>query len=149
MRDNEIGTMVCQKTKLMNRLTGTCNQITQILNRHLMEDLSLSLAKYEVLVAIDDSENGEITMSNLSRELNVSNANMTGMTSRLQADGYLQKKSLPTDRRIFSVVLTDEGEDILEKAKVKYSSIVRDLLAKIDDQQAADFSNFLAKIVGN
>jgi Mn-dependent DtxR family transcriptional regulator len=32
-------------------------------------------------------------MSNLSRELFVSNANMTGMTARLKADGLLIKKA--------------------------------------------------------
>ncbi len=100
-------------------------------------------------MAIDDAENGEITMSNLSRELNVSNANMTGMTSRLQADGYLEKKSLPSDRRIFSVALSDEGASILEKGKVKYSTTVRSILAKIDDQQVDDMSDFLSKIIKN
>jgi len=77
----------------MNRIIGNSSKLMQELNHRMKHELSLSLAKYEVLLVINRAENGEITMSNLSRELLVSNANMTGMTSRLLVDGLVDKKS--------------------------------------------------------
>lgn len=143
MQNGEAEMGNCPKTKLMTRMIGTCNQITQDLTRRMMEELSLSLAKYEVLAAVNGADNGEITMSNLSRELNVSNANMTGMTSRLQSDGFLEKRSLPTDRRIYSVALTDAGREILEKAKIKYDLWVKELMSKLEEDAVQDINAFL------
>lgn len=136
----------CQKTRLMNRIIGNSSRLTQELNRRMKHELSLSLAKYEVLMAIQRAENGEITMSNLSRELLVSNANMTGMTSRLQNDGLVEKNSLPTDRRIYSVALTEEGLGRLEKAVVKHGIWIRELMACVDNDEVNFMNNFLDKM---
>lgn len=136
----------CQKTRLMNRIIGNSSRLTQELNRRMKHELSLSLAKYEVLVAIQRAENGEITMSNLSRELLVSNANMTGMTSRLQVDGLVEKKSLPSDRRIYSVALTEEGIGRLEKAVEKHGIWIRELMACVDSDEVNFMNNFLDKM---
>ena len=146
MQNGEVEVGGCPKAELMTRMIGTCNQITQDLTRRMMDELSLSLAKYEVLLAVNSADNGEITMSNLSRELNVSNANMTGMTSRLQSDGFLEKRSLPTDRRIYSVALTEAGRDILEKAKVKYDLWIGELMAKFEEDTVQDFNGLLDKL---
>lgn len=58
----------------------------------MKQELSLTPAKYEVLIAIKLSGNSEITMSDLSRQLSVSSANMTGMTKRLNKEGLIDKK---------------------------------------------------------
>ena len=66
----------------MKRIIGNSNFLVQELNRRMKQELSLTPANYEVLMAIKLSGNSEITMSDLSRKLSVSNANMTGMTKR-------------------------------------------------------------------
>lgn len=132
--------------RLMNRMICSSSRLTQEIDRRMKSEFSLSLAKYEVLIAIDSSEGGEITMSNLSRELLVSNANMTGMTTRLQADGLVEKKSMPSDRRIYSVELTDEGKTKLLQAVEKHNVWIKELMACVDSNEA-DFMNvFLDKI---
>ncbi len=118
----------CQKTRLLSRLLGNYSRLSQELNSKMSKELSLSIAKYEVMLAIDRSPSGEITMSNLSRELMVSNANMTGMTTRLLSDGYVEKKTLPTDRRIYNVALTDKGRGKLKTAHEKHCIWTRALM---------------------
>lgn len=76
----------------MKRIIGNSNFLVQELNRRMKQELSLTPAKYEVLMAIKLSGNSEITMSDLSRKLSVSNANMTGMTKRLNKEGLIDKK---------------------------------------------------------
>ncbi len=136
----------CRKTKLMTRMIGNSSRLSLELNRRMKQELSLSLAKYEVLVAIDRAEGGEITMSDLSRELFVSNANMTGMTTRLQKDGLVEKRSRPTDRRIYSVVLTERGAKKLEEASVKHSLWIRELFSSIDADEVESVNSFLDKV---
>ena len=135
-----------QKTRLMSCLISKCNQITQELNRRMMDSFSLSFAKYEVLVAVDSAEGGEITMSNLSRELLVSNANMTGMISRLQSDELVEKKITPSDRRIYSVELTLEGREVLEKAKSRHCQWIEEMTANIGNDDLGEMNDFLSKI---
>jgi|APSaa5957512493_1039668.scaffolds.fasta_scaffold35156_2 DNA-binding MarR family transcriptional regulator len=146
MNEKKLDSGSCQKTRLMNRIIGNSSRLMQELNRRMKQELSLSLAKYEVLIAIDRAENGEITMSNLSRELLVSNANMTGMTSRLQVDGLVSKRSLPTDRRIYSVALTEEGKSRLEVAAEKHGVWIRELMACVDSDEVSFMNTFLDKM---
>lgn len=146
MNDSKIDKGSCNKTRLMNRLIGNSSRFTQELNRRMQSELSLSLAKYEVLLVIGRAPDGEITMSNLSRELLVSNANMTGMSTRLQADGLVDKKTLPSDRRIFSVALTEKGKKILEKADEKHGIWIRELLSSVETDEINFMNNFLDKM---
>ncbi|MCP5381154.1 MAG: MarR family transcriptional regulator [Kordiimonadaceae bacterium] len=136
----------CQKTKLMSRMIGNSFRLTQELDRRMKHAFSLSLAQYEVLLAIDCAEGGQITMSNLSRKLNVSNANMTGMTSRLQTSGLLEKKSLPTDRRIYSVALTDEGKSRLSDAVEKHNIWIKELMSFAEGEEVELMNSFLEKM---
>ncbi|MEZ5759418.1 MAG: MarR family transcriptional regulator [Emcibacteraceae bacterium] len=136
----------CQKTKLMSRMIGNSYRLTQELDRRMKQAFSMSLAQYEVLLAIDCTEGGQITMSNLSRTLNVSNANMTGMTARLQASGLLKKKSLPTDRRIYSVALTEEGKSRLSEAIEKYNIWINELMSFADGEEVDLMNSFLEKM---
>lgn len=146
MEDKVVDSGTCQKTRLMNRMIGNSSRLMQELNRRMKQEFSLSLAKYEVLVAIDRSEGGEITMSNLSRELLVSNANMTGMTTRLQSDGLVNKQSQPTDRRIYSVALTSDGNDRLKVAMEKHGIWIRELMACVDGEEVSFMNSFLDKM---
>ena len=112
----------------MKRIIGNSNFLVQELNRRMKQELSLTPANYEVLMAIKLSGNSEITMSDLSRKLSVSNANMTGMTTRLFKEGLIDKKTQPSDRRIHSVALTDEGREKLIKANEKHNLWSKELM---------------------
>lgn len=136
----------CDTTMLLNRMINNCNRITQELNRLMKQELSLTLAKYEVLLAIKKSDGGNITMSNLSRELSVSNANMTGMTSRLLKDGLIEKKAFPRDRRIFSVKLSDKGNNTLEQAMEKQGRWIKEVFQNIDVEEVSLANSFLDKL---
>lgn len=132
---------------LMNRMLGICSRIAQILNRRMKQELSLTLAKYEVLLAVSLSEDSEITMGNLSRELSVSNANITGMIARLRKERLVRKKALPSDRRVYSVSLTDEGREMLEKAVEKRELWISELMANIKNDDITFMNTVFDKIV--
>ena len=134
-----------QKIVLMNRMILNSSRITQELNRRLKQELHLSIAKFEALIAIENATNNVITMSNLSKELQVSNANITGLTTRLQSDGLIQKQSLASDRRIYSVILTEKGQLKLEKAVEKHSSWMKELMACVENDEVDLMNDFLDK----
>jgi len=135
-----------KQLKLWVRMLSSSTRVVQILNKRMKKYTPLTLAKFDVLVAIDRSPGSVITMSELSRMLLVSNANTTGMVSRLMKDGLVEKWALPTDRRVYSVAMTSEGRKILKHAIAIHKTWVDELLGSIDEDKLDDlidlFSNF-------
>lgn len=138
--------------KLWVRMLASSTRVSQILNKRMREHTPLTLAKFDVLVAIDRAPGGVITMSELSRMLLVSNANTTGMVGRLMKDGLVEKWALPTDRRVYSVSMTSEGRRVLKNAIAVHKGWVDELLGGIGEEnlenQIALFSNFKKSLLG-
>lgn len=142
-----------RQLKLWVRMLASSTRVVQILNKRMKEHTPLTLAKFDVLVAIDRAPGGVITMSELSRMLLVSNANTTGMVSRLMKDGLVEKWALPTDRRVYSVAMTSEGRKILKHAIAIHKGWVDELLGSIDKDKVdemidlfTDFKKDLSEI---
>lgn len=121
----------CPKSRFVSRLIDNSSRITNELNRRLLKDFAISIAKYEVLQAIKNCKADENTMSNLSTKLNVSNANITGMINRLRLDGLVVKKPTVSDRRIYCVTLTNDGENLLTRAREKRAEWVQQLMGNV------------------
>tara|TARA_R110002096_G_scaffold87253_4_gene200318 strand:+ start:236 stop:718 length:483 start_codon:yes stop_codon:yes gene_type:complete len=138
--------------QLWVRMLSSSTRVTQILNKRMKEHTPLTLAKFDVLVAIDRAPGGVITMSELSRMLLVSNANTTGMVGRLMKDGLVEKWALPTDRRVYSVSMTSEGRKVFKNAIAIHKGWVDELLGGIGEEnlegQIALFSHFKKSLSG-
>ncbi len=124
-----------KQLKLWVRMLASSTRVVQILNKRMKEYTPLTLAKFDVLVAIDRAPGGVITMSELSRMLLVSNANTTGMVSRLMKDNLVEKWALPTDRRVYSVAMTSEGRKTLKHAIAIHKKWVDELLGGIEEDK--------------
>jgi len=132
--------------RLWVRMLASSTRVVQILNKRMKKNTPLTLAKFDVLVAIDRAPGGVITMSELSRMLLVSNANTTGMVGRLMKDGFVEKWALPTDRRVYSVAMSSEGRKTLKQAIAIHKGWVDELLGNIDETKKDElidmFSSF-------
>ncbi len=134
--DSEVSQIEDHKhLSLWVRMVASSTRVVQILNKRMKENTPLTLAKFDVLVAIDRTPGGVITMSELSRLLLVSNANTTGMVGRLIKDGFVEKWALPTDRRVYSVAMTSEGRKALKHAIGIHKEWVDELLGGIDEDK--------------
>lgn len=133
IENNESGEQ--KQLKLWVRMLASSTRVTQVLNKRMKKHTPLTLAKFDVLVAIDRAPGGVITMSELSRMLLVSNANTTGMVSRLMKNGLVEKWALPTDRRVYSVAMTSEGRKTLKHAILIHKGWVDELLGSIEDDK--------------
>ena len=66
-------------------------------------------SQYNVLRVLDASENGENTITNVSRIMLVSGANMTGIAKRLEKNEFIIRKSDPKDERITLLEIKSKG----------------------------------------
>lgn len=86
------------------------------LDRHLREELGLSVIEQDLLSQVDKS-GGTLRMVDLSRLTFLSKAGITKMVDRLEADGYVVRRPSKEDRRVINAELTDHGREVLGRSR--------------------------------
>lgn len=97
-----------RRLKLWIRLLRTTRLVETELREFLRVEHDSTLPRFDVMAALDRSGR-ELTMTELSRMLLVSNGNATAVVDRLVRDGLVVRRPSAADRRIINVALTDEG----------------------------------------
>ena len=94
--------------RLWLRLLSCTLTIEKTVKRRFAESFGTTLARFDVLAALDRTSDG-LTMSELSRALLVSNGNATQLVQKLVRDGLVAIEPNPADRRSSIVRLTERG----------------------------------------
>jgi DNA-binding MarR family transcriptional regulator len=114
-------------------------KVSRLTERELRERLRVefdtTLPRFDVLAALDRSDNG-LNMSELSSVLRVSNGNVTGIIDRLVADGLVARAPVEGDRRAMIVRLTAKGQARFSELARAHQGWVSDLLGAIDAPEA-------------
>jgi DNA-binding MarR family transcriptional regulator len=97
------------KLRLWLRMLTCTTKIEKLIANRLRQQFDTTLPRFDVLSALDRAENG-LTMGELSNWLLVSNGNVTGVVARLLADGLVERRPDPTDRRVLHVSITPLGK---------------------------------------
>jgi len=84
----------------------------------------LTFPQYNVLRILDGSENGQNTISRVSKLMLVSGANMTGIAKRLERDGFLLRKSIPEDERVTLLAITLRGRQTLKSIETERDALI-------------------------
>ena len=101
-------------------------RITRVTESHLREFLRAhesTMPRFDVMAALHRAD-GELTMTELSRRLLVSNGNTTTVIDRLELDGLVQRTPSTADRRIINVALTPAGRRQFTKLAAEHEAQV-------------------------
>lgn len=93
------------------------------MNRQLQGDCGLSLADYEVLVAL--SERGELRIYQLVDVLGWQQSRLSHQLSRMRARNLIERRGSKHDKRGATVTITDAGESALRTAAPGHVALVR------------------------
>jgi len=94
--------------RLWLRLFTCTTLIEGEVRRRLREKFDVTLPRFDLMAQLDRAPNG-MTLGELSGRMMVSNGNVTGLVERLTAQGLIDRKPSPKDRRVQIVRLTAEG----------------------------------------
>ncbi len=111
MENNRDATSVCDDVLIAIR------RIIQRIDLHskrLVKQFGLTGPQLIILREIQQA--GEITASDISKAISVSQATVTGILDRLEKRGYLVRKKSDRDRRRVLVKITSAGEHLLAAA---------------------------------
>ncbi len=98
------------------RMLEACHGLEQSLGAQLERTCGLPLTTFEVLLRLSRSPGGALTMGELSRQLALTTGGITRLVDRLTADGLVERRPSPTDRRVQHAVITRTGEKALRTA---------------------------------
>lgn len=112
------------------------------LARRLQATTGLSLADYQVLVALTDVPQERLRVLDLARSLDWEQSRMSHQIARMTRRGLVAREECPDDGRGAYVVLTDAGRTAIETAAPHHVRDVRELF--LDHLSDADLVTLTA-----
>ena len=95
-------------------LYSTSRAVTQAY-KPLLEPLNLTYPQYVVMMAVWGKD--AVSISEIAQITRISNATLTPLLKRLEANGFIERRIIETDERQKLVVLTNSGKTLAKKAK--------------------------------
>lgn len=91
-------------------------------------------------------EHQDVTPSELSQALNVTNARITIIIKRLEKKGLAVRSAHPTDQRKYVVNLSEEGKTYLDQAQEDRLKFVSDMLEYLGEDDAKAYVRIITKL---
>jgi DNA-binding MarR family transcriptional regulator len=144
--DTEIRWLTDAEQKAWRALMGATGKLLATLDAELQSAHQMSLGDYEVLVALSESPERRLRMTELAHLLHLSPSGLTRRLDALVKRGWVERERCPSDRRGTFAVLTDEGYDRLVEAAPTHVRGVREHF--IDHLTGRQLSNLGAALAG-
>ena len=98
------------------------------LNRQLQADAGMSLADFDVLVALTDRPDVQIRVLELAEALQWEKSRLSHHLARMERRGLIERQDCADDARGAFVVLTDVGRRAIDRAAPAHVETVRTLV---------------------
>ena len=109
------------------------------------EVLGMKLKEYFALRQLSDD--GQMSQASLCSGLNVDANYMTLMLNDLEAEGWVQRRRDPADRRRHIVELTAEGSAAIERAERAIDAMEDEVLGPLSAEERATLRDLMARTI--
>ncbi len=134
-----------QALRLWLRLLACTNRIEAPLRTRLRAQFDGSLPRFDLMAQLDRHPGG-LKMRELSRRLMVTGGNVTGLTDRLVAEGLVERRDDPADRRACTVLLTGEGKRQFRAMARAHEGWVAELFGGLSAAQQTQLYTLLGQL---
>jgi DNA-binding MarR family transcriptional regulator len=118
--------------------------VSSIFRKH-----NLSFPQYNVLRVLDASGDGQCRITDVSRIMLVPGANMTGIAKRLEKNGFIVRKSDPTDDRVTILEITSKGKTTLISIENKRDDYMHAMLKGFPDEEKHELLDKVKRLIKN
>ncbi len=108
-------------------------------------EFDTTLPRFDVMAALAREPQGQ-TMGDISRWLLVSSGNITGIISRLQADGLVIRTRDAGDHRAYRVKLSQKGLEEFERLSSAHEKWVKKMLKGMKKKELVVLDELLKKV---
>ncbi len=136
MTKTEIKSVLIALRKLM--------RVTDLYSRKLHKTSGLTTPQLLLLQSIKSI--GEVSISELSNDVSLSQATVTNILDRLETKGLVIRKRSNIDRRKVHAYLTEDGKNIIKKSSPPLQKEFIDRFKKLEDWERAMIISSLQRI---
>lgn len=134
-----------QRLRLWLQMLKATRHVELEVRERLRLDFDTTLPRFDVLAVLSRHPEG-LKLSDLSKELMVSNGNITVVVDRLSEDGLVERLPVEGDRRAWLVRLTDAGTAAIARMTEAHRGWIERMFAGLDDAQIAVAIDTLSSI---
>jgi DNA-binding MarR family transcriptional regulator len=116
--------------RLWLRMLACTNRIENVVRQNLQAKFETTLPRFDLMAQLERAPRG-LKMSELSQRMMVTGGNVTGITDGLEKDGLVVREVDPTDRRVFYVKLSAEGQRQFRRMAAEHEQWVIELFEGI------------------
>jgi DNA-binding MarR family transcriptional regulator len=109
-------------------------KLVKALDAELEREHGLSLTTYEVLLYLNEADEGRLRMHDLAASVLLSRSGLTRLVDRLERDGFVERQACDSDARGAFAAITPAGRDKLAAARATHlDGVRRHFLSHLDD----------------
>jgi len=109
----------------------------------------LSFPQYNILRVLDASDDGQTRITEVSRIMLVSGANMTGLAKRLEKNGFIVRKSDPKDERVTLLQVASKGKTVLAEIEASRDELLENILRGFSAEEKKTIFNMVRRLLRN
>lgn len=128
--------------RLWLRMLATTGRVEHEVTRRLRDRFDVTLSTFDLMAELARAPQPQ-TMSAISDQLMISNANVTGLVDRLSSAGLVERQPSPTDRRVWLLDLTAEGRAAFQEMATEHEGWITELFGHLTDPEIAALGELL------
>jgi DNA-binding MarR family transcriptional regulator len=122
-------------------------RLNRLVYRHATEEaLGMRLKQFALLSMLRDQ--GSVSQQALGEQMHVDANNLVLLLNDAEANGWVERRRDPTDRRRHIVVLTDAGVEALKRAEEAIEDVEDQVLGPLNAEERATLRRLLQKAAG-
>jgi DNA-binding MarR family transcriptional regulator len=115
------------------------------IRQNLQARFDTTLPRFDLMAQLERAPEG-LKMSELSQRMMVTGGNVTGITDGLEKEGLVVREVDATDRRVFRVKLTAEGQRQFQRMATEHEQWVVDLFGGLSQKQKKQLVDLLGEL---
>lgn len=124
----------------------TCSRLIETsVRRSLAQEFDCTLPRFDLLAQLAREPAG-LTMGALSKRMMVTGGNVTSIADQLEAEGYIARQPLASDRRQVQIQLTPRGRREFARMASVHEGWITQLVAGLDPADRARLFELLGAL---
>jgi DNA-binding MarR family transcriptional regulator len=131
--------------RLWLRLLSCTNRIETLVRQRMQASFQTTLPRFDLMAQLERAHQG-LKMSELSQRMMVTGGNVTGITDGLEKEGLVVREVDPSDRRVYRVKLTAEGQRQFRRMAAEHEQWIIELLEGLSSRHKEQLTQLLGEL---
>lgn len=111
-----------------------------------LKPLGITRSQWWVLANLSRHDGEGMMQTELAKVLDIGKVALGGLLDRLEANGYVERKADPIDRRAKRVEMTDEGSKLLADIELRAVTLNREMMADVTPAEIRETEDILHRM---